>query len=1188
MKKHPFKKRVGTQTKTNSKPAPKEEKELNRASSLASIESYQEFVPKGPITIPTVPKEEQEDTTSATKPKTTKNNRNRNRKANRNTNTSNKTEKNVPANSINQNEENPSDQKSPSKPKKTQTSTNESVDLSSEVQVQNQPLRKPRKPRSKNPKTQATFIPAEPTESKQDTQAKQGKQKPRNKSNKNPRILRCDSVASDMSIASNFSSYSTSSSDLPLREKLERELLKQTYLCPICMDSVKHHQLIWSCHGCYCIIHLQCMKRWIFQNLDPITLSSLPKLAKDPAKFLSYLHNHGTAAVLTRCPVCRSEQQVPCILSGCFCGNGMINKKNDDDLMPDSVSPHCCGKLCGRDRGNGCTHPCNLLCHPGPCPACSAIITLPCQCGRSQQNVRCGTDPSSIHCDEVCGKLLDCKEHTCQLVCHSGPCPSCSIPVECKCYCGAEKKVMNCGDTKMAMCPRNPPYDPDLMIETKAVASEGQVNANLYNNEDILGDLDGLSDLSDSEEEDNQEVQSSQPVVEEKAVKPFKYLTIREVGIGAYSCGHVCGKVLPCQRHRCNKICHANDCGLCPLTVTETTTCPCGKHLAREINPSWHSCADPFPCCGEVCGKTLACSIHTCPYKCHIGPCPTCEVPCPQKCRCTFTEREVPCWVIHNLPAPEGISKEKEEELRKPFICTRVCKTDLNCHRHKCEEVCCPYKGKKSDGTFHICNRPCGKVLNCGIHTCYLPCHTGDCVPCGHISNTPVTCACGKQVIKPPVPCGTPPPKCTAPCMKPCPRGHVTGNHTCHFGPCPPCVVLTDRMCEGGHCIVKGVPCYREKVFCNRICGKTLPCGHLCQRTCHEPPCIDEKECLEHGCGQICGKKREFCEHTCQAPCHPGQPCPNLPCMFDVVVHCPCGRRTETQKCLIGVSGDEAVIQDLNNRSLECDSECKIIQRNRRLAEALNVGPAKLNLSESELTRAYEVELQNCPYSKATLCTANLSPEFVTWIETACDAIVRSSQPQPITVPHHLTSSFAAIEDVVKEYGITAVRKNSSIILTPSESMKHPGILLSEALVRFESLIDGNRLHPAQPLPKYATERDFATLYIHNRRGNCKNDRDLLDYLQSYLPTNQYKIKTWLRPDGLLILFSTEEIARRVKQDLEMRDAEFDVDFWAVHPEEKKKNEEKEEEKNVIEPQIMKKEAETFSTSNSYSALSEE
>ena len=55
-----------------------------------------------------------------------------------------------------------------------------------------------------------------------------------------------------------------------------------------------------------------------------------------------------------------------------------------------------------------------------------------------------------------------------------------------------------------------------------------------------------------------------------------------------------------------------------------------------------------------------------------------------------------------------------------------------------------------------------------------------------------------------------------------------------------------------------------------------------------------------------------------------------------------------------------------------------------------------------------------------------------------------------------------------------------------------------------------------------------------------------------------------------------------------MRDAEFDVDFWAVHPEEKKKNEEKEEEKNVIEPQIMKKEAETFSTSNSYSALSEE
>ena len=45
---------------------------------------------------------------------------------------------------------------------------------------------------------------------------------------------------------------------------------------------------------------------------------------------------------------------------------------------------HSCGKLCGHMRGGSCTHPCNCLCHPGPCPPCSMIIELPCQCGKTK------------------------------------------------------------------------------------------------------------------------------------------------------------------------------------------------------------------------------------------------------------------------------------------------------------------------------------------------------------------------------------------------------------------------------------------------------------------------------------------------------------------------------------------------------------------------------------------------------------------------------------------------------------------------------------------------------------------------------------------------------------------------------------------------------------------------------------
>ena len=154
--------------------------------------------------------------------------------------------------------------------------------------------------------------------------------------------------------------------------------------------------------------------------------------------------------------------------------------------------------------------------------------------------VRCG--PATVHCENVCGKLLDCKEHTCNLVCHAGACPSCAKPVDCSCYCGAERKVMPCGQTKIAMCSRNPRVD--------AVKDANAADPSLYN-DDVIGDLSGDDDALQS------------------APKPFKMMSAREAGVGGYSCGRVCGRLLSCGRHRCEKICHPLDCGPCPYQVTD-------------------------------------------------------------------------------------------------------------------------------------------------------------------------------------------------------------------------------------------------------------------------------------------------------------------------------------------------------------------------------------------------------------------------------------------------------------------------------------------------------------------------------------------------------------------------------------------------------------------------------------------
>lgn len=97
------------------------------------------------------------------------------------------------------------------------------------------------------------------------------------------------STASTFSTLTTASSLSTSTSDLPLRERLEAEMMRKRYHCPVCMESIVKSHKIWSCPCCYAIIHIHCMKQWMFSNLDAVTKDSLPKQAKDVGSMLLLL-----------------------------------------------------------------------------------------------------------------------------------------------------------------------------------------------------------------------------------------------------------------------------------------------------------------------------------------------------------------------------------------------------------------------------------------------------------------------------------------------------------------------------------------------------------------------------------------------------------------------------------------------------------------------------------------------------------------------------------------------------------------------------------------------------------------------------------------------------------------------------------------------------------------------------------
>lgn len=158
-------------------------------------------------------------------------------------------------------------------------------------------------------------------------------------------------------------------------------------------------------------------------------------------------------------------------------------------------------------------------------------------------------------------------------------------------------------------------------------------------------------------------------------------------------------------------------------------------------------------------------------------------------------------------------------------------------------------------------------------------------------------------------------------------------------------------MC--GKSVLKNQPCWLSEVRCGQICGRMLKCGtHKCQKQCHRPGHCEEP------CTQPCGKALSVCSHPCVAPCHFPQPCKEeKPCAQKILVTCECQRIKQEAKCNASKAGEGNL-----KKTLKCDEECARLERNRKLALALNVDP--------------EHQTDHIPYSDATL---NMYQANSTW-----------------------------------------------------------------------------------------------------------------------------------------------------------------------------------------------------------------
>ena len=156
---------------------------------------------------------------------------------------------------------------------------------------------------------------------------------------------------------------------------------------------------------------------------------------------------------------------------------------------------------------------------PGPCPPCPVMVMNSCYCTKSDSvSRRCSNKHWS--CNKACNKLLGCKQHLCQTICHANECAPCTKQSIQFCKCKKQRKEVSC-------------TTPVWQCEQVSWAHEVFLRSS------------------------------------------FHHLKL-------ISTTQICGKEYSCGFHKCQVVCHpSGQCGECPKSLKRS--CPCGKSSTPSL-----------------------------------------------------------------------------------------------------------------------------------------------------------------------------------------------------------------------------------------------------------------------------------------------------------------------------------------------------------------------------------------------------------------------------------------------------------------------------------------------------------------------------------------------------------------------------------------------------------------------------
>jgi len=585
-------------------------------------------------------------------------------------------------------------------------------------------------------------------------------------------------------------------------KEVVKGLCECTQECLICQNKIFQKSKIWNCERCAQPYHIGCIKRWIVQ------VNFGEQYDKNSGK--SSLSKIKEQDVHWSCPNCNTPFNGKCPRYKCFCG-----RRECPEFSP-YILPHSCGKPCDRQRHPWCQHmTCNTLCHPGQCEPCQEQVELTCFCGKNKQMVPCSNANQKSSCGQTCGKLLSCGKHYCDAICHEKlQCNPCAVKVTTKCYCGKQEKevicghenfacegicgkTLNCGEHKCTkMCHSGKCEDCELVPEKVKNCPCGKMALDLLTGDVRKKCTDPIAicgmpcgKLLPCKEHKCKNTCHMGPCAPCKELVdqtcrcgstkrkidcylvnyPLEIITalgipksdleflckkrcdclkkcnkhrcnrfccdvikkygnhIQDDPNGFHLCQIVCDKLLSCKKHRCPDFCHLGFCKPCPVISYQPLYCTCGKTMKEPPI----ACGEDLPFCTYQCAKILPCG-HQCLSKCHPGECPPCtQLVLKKQCKC-------------GKESYAHVTCSKTE-----ITCGKKCDKELVCG-HKCPIICHePGKCQYSD-LVKGCGQKCNKQRKFCIHRCQEMCHPGkECPnePCSALVTVYCECKTTKQYL---------------------------------------------------------------------------------------------------------------------------------------------------------------------------------------------------------------------------------------------------------------------------------------------------------------------------------------------------------------------------------------------------------------------------------------------------------